>query len=75
MNLDNYKGVWDTKKKKRLPSLYPNKWFDVKVKATAYEGGFTYMRSDDLKERVRILGRFISMPQYKKLKKEFPKRG
>jgi hypothetical protein len=74
LNLDNYKGVWDTKTKKRLPHLYPNKQFMVKAKASAYEGGFTWLQSDDLKARTRKMGRFITMAEYRKLRKEFRKR-
>jgi len=73
LNLDNYRGVWDTKARKRLPHLFPNKYFNVKVKASAYEGGYTLMRSNDLFQKTRRLGRFISMKQYKQLKVQFPR--
>jgi hypothetical protein len=71
---DAYIGAWDWKKRIRLPSLYPTKWFTVKVKASAYEGGYTTMQSNDLRRAIRRYGRTISYQDYKKLFARFGKK-
>ena len=70
INMDDYIGFWDAKKKKRLPSLLPNKSTMVKVKASAYEGGYTWMPQWDLHKKLSGK-RTLTYAQYKKLAKEF----
>ena len=67
---ENHLGVFDEKNKKRLKDLCPKKSANIRVKASAFEGGYNTISSYDLHKQMRGR-RTISREEYNKLSKKF----
>lgn len=70
LKLDNYIGIYDPIKKKRLESLYPTKRVLIKRKATMFEGGYNTYGGYDLHKKLSGK-KTISVSEYNKLKSKF----
>ena len=70
LRFDNYIGFYDTVKKKRLPSLKPNKMVKYKAKGTAFEKGYRYMEIGDIHYELKNK-RYITFEQYQKLSRKY----
>jgi hypothetical protein len=70
IRMDRYIGVFDPKRKKRLPDLFPTKDMEVRRPASAFESGYTTMISTDLHEQ--LYGKkSLSMKEYGQLRKKY----
>ena len=73
LRFDKYIGVFEPKKKIRLPDLFPKKHIEVRRPASAFEGGYTTMFSTDLHEHL-YNKKSLSKREYKSLFKEYGRR-
>lgn len=70
IRMDECIGVFDPKRKKRLPNLFPTKSMEVRRPASAFESGYTTMISTDLHEQ--LYGKKdLSRKEYDVLRKKY----
>jgi len=70
LRFEDHLGFYDLKTNKRLSNLQPNKKIMIKVKATAFEGGYRYLEIGDLHKELRNK-KTITLAQYKQLTKRY----